>query len=89
MEVVLEMLFLTFSNANIEFAEKELTWRSYIAVEALPTTKQVKLIDKKEFAKTALDEKFKTFVMYVAALKAPLAGMAIHLSREAQISALI
>ena len=37
MEVVLRMLFLTFSNADIQFAEKELTWRSYTAKEALPT----------------------------------------------------
>ena len=37
----------------------------------------------------ALDEKFEIFVVYVAALEAPLAGMAIHPSQEAQISALI
>ena len=28
MEMVLEMPFLTFSNVDIQFAEKELTWRS-------------------------------------------------------------
>ena len=49
------MPFLTLNNANIRFAEKELTWRSYTAAEALPTTKRVELIDKKEFAKAALD----------------------------------
>ena len=45
-EVVLRMLFLTFSNANIQFAEKELTWRSYTTAEALSTIKWVELIDK-------------------------------------------
>ncbi len=48
MEVVLRMSFLSLSNADIEFAELErLTWRSYITTEALPTTSQVKLIDKR------------------------------------------
>lgn len=38
--------------------------------------KQVKFIDKKELAKTALDEKSKTFVMHIAVLKA--LEMTIH-----------
>ena len=83
------MPFLTFCNANIQFAEKALTYRSYTAAEALPTTKRVELINKKEFAKAALDEESETFVVHVAAQEAPLTGMAIHPSREAQISALI
>ena len=65
-EIVLDMPFLTLSNANIQFIEKEPTWRSYTTAEALPTTKRVELIDKKEFAKAALDENFETFVVYVA-----------------------
>ena len=89
MEVVLGMFFLTFSNADIQFAGKELTWRSYTTAEALPITKRVKLIDKKKFAKAVLDGKFETFVVHVAALEAPLAGMAIHFSQAAQILALI
>lgn len=39
MEVVLGMYFLIFSNANVLFLERELTWRSYILAEALPITK--------------------------------------------------
>ena len=89
MEAVLGMFFLTFSNANIQFVKKELTWRSYTTVEALLTTKRIKLIDKKEFAKPALDEESETFVVHLAALEALLAGMAIYPSREAQILALI
>ena len=78
MKVVLEMPFLALSNADIQFAEKELIWRSYTADEALPTTKRVELIDKKEFAKAALDEESETLVVHVAAVEAPLAGIAIH-----------
>ena len=51
----------------------------------LPTTKQVKIIDKKEFAKTALDEHVKAFVMHVTSLST----MAIHSAKKAQIALLI
>ena len=39
MEVVLGMPFLTLSNADVSFSERELTWKSYTVDEALPTTK--------------------------------------------------
>ena len=68
MEVVLGMPFLTLSNADIQFAEKELTWKTYTTEDALPTTRRVELIDKKEFAKAALDENIETFVMHVSSL---------------------
>ena len=49
------------------------------------TTKQVKLINKKEFVKTALDEELNIFVVHVAALEAPLSGITIYPSQAAQI----
>ena len=82
MEVVLGMPFLTFNNANIQFAEKELTWRSYTAEEALPTTRRVELINKKEFAKAALDENIEAFMVYVSSLSLR-SKMTIHPAREA------
>ena len=85
-EVVLGMPFLTLSNADVQFVEKELTWRSYTTAEALPTTKRVELINKKEFAKTALDEKSETFIAHVASFNlAP----GIHPDRAAQIASLL
>ena len=86
MEVVLRMPFLTFSNADIQFAEKELTWRSYTIEEVLPTTRQVELIDKKEFAKAALDENVKAFVVHMASFTSKIS---IHPARKAQIASLI
>ncbi len=56
----------------------------YIAVEALPITSRVKLIDKREFAKAAMDGNPETFVVYVAALEVPIA-MLIHPSRAPQV----
>lgn len=40
-EVVLEMLFLTLSNAEVLFLEQELTWRSYTVAETLSIIKRV------------------------------------------------
>ena len=85
-EVVLDLSFLTLSNADVQFVKKELTWRSYTTAKALPTTKRVELIDKKEFAKAALDENSETFVVHVASLNL-VPG--IHPDREAQIASLL
>ena len=71
------MLFLTFNNLNIQFAEKKLTWKSYTTDEALPISHWVELIDKKKFAKVALDENVKAFVVHVASLTLK---MSIHLT---------
>lgn len=68
MEIVLGMPFLTLSNVDIQFAEGELTWRSYTIAEALPTTSRVEFIDKKEFAKAVLDKNVEVFVVHVASL---------------------
>lgn len=71
------MLFLTFNNANIKFAEKQLTWRSYIIAKPLLTTKQIEFINVKKFAKIALDKDFETFVIHVSVLKASITEMII------------
>lgn len=49
------MLFLFFNNADAQFSAKKRTWRSYTAVEVLPITNRVELIDKKAFANIALN----------------------------------
>ena len=85
-EVVLGMPFLTLSNTDVQFIEKELTWRTYTTAEALPTTKRVELINKKEFAKAALDENSETFVDYVVSLNLT---PGIYPDRTAQIASLL
>ena len=82
LEVVLEMLFLTLNKADIRFAEQELVWRTYMAAEALPTTRRVEIIDKREFAAAALNIDDETFVVHVAALVEPTT-MPIYPSRQA------
>ena len=54
--------FFTFGSADIRFAEKELVWGTYMAAEALPTTKWLQLFSAKEFAVAALVDDDKAFV---------------------------
>ena len=87
-EIIIGMPFLTFSNANMQFAEKKLTWRSYTIKKTLPTIWKIELIDKKEFAKAALDEYIKAFVIHVSSLSLR-SKIIIYLVWEAQIASLL
>ena len=87
LEVVLGMLFLTFSKADIRFAERELVWRTYTAAEALPTTRRVKIIDKWEFAAAALNADDEIFVVHIAALAEPTT-IPIYPSYQVQVAVL-
>ncbi len=81
MKVVLGMSFLSFSNVDIKFTELgKLIWRSYTTAKVLFTTNWVKFIDKKEFAKAALNENFEIFIIHILALETIM----IHLFRAAQ-----
>lgn len=80
------MPFLSLSNANVQFAETERPiWRKHTVVTVLCITKRIKLIDMIEFVAATLDEKTKTFIVYVSALLAT----SIYLSIKVQIRALI
>lgn len=67
-EVVLGMLFLTFSGANLRFVKKELVWKIYSATKMLLMTLRVQIIGKKEFTTVALNKKNKIFVVYMVAI---------------------
>ena len=86
-EVILEMPFLKISNADMLFGEGTLTWKTYTTNEALPTTKQVQIIDKKDFVIAALDANSETFVMHVAFWEQE--GMPVHFEKQAQVGALL
>ena len=85
-EVVPGMLFLTFINADIQFAEKKLTWSAYTIEKSLPTIRQVEIIDQKEFAKAVLDENVKAFVVHVSSLRSRIT---IRPMTEAQLALLL
>ena len=84
-EVVLGILFLKISNANIAFGEETLTWKLYSINKTLPTTEQVQLVDPKEFVIAALDADSKTFVVHMAIWEQE--EMIMDPDRKAQIKA--
>ena len=92
-EVVLGMPFLTLSGADVDFSGRELRWKTYTVEEALPTTRRVELVGKKEFAAAALDLESETFVVHVASLSSNAlpssSPLNVHPSRRPQISGLI
>ena len=90
-DVVLGMLFLTLNGVDIDFLKKKLQWRSYIIKEALPTTKQVELVGKKEFTAAAFDLVHETFVVHVVFLKSCSSTQEgdVHPSHRAQIATLV
>ena len=64
-EVVLEMPFLTLSNADVDFSGRKLRWRTYTTEKALPITRRIKLVDKKKFAVAVLNSEHETYVVHV------------------------
>ena len=85
-EVILGMLFLKISNANIAFDEGTLTWKSYTTNKALPITERVRGVDPKEFVIAALDADNKTFVVHVAIRKRE--EMLVYAEKQAQVGVL-
>lgn len=77
------MLFFILSNIDIQFIEKKFTWRFYIIAKILLTTKQVEIINKKKFDKTALDKNFEISLIHIIALKTP--KITIYASKAAQV----
>ena len=63
------MFSLKISNADMSFDKATLMWKSYITNKALPTTKQVKIIDPKKFVIVLLDMDNKIFVAHVTLQK--------------------
>ena len=76
---------MKLSNADILFGERWLTWKSYTTNKALPTPKQVHLVDLKEFVIAALDADSKLYVVHVAIREQE--QMAMNPDSKAQIKA--
>ena len=65
-EVILGMSFLKLSNADVLFGEKTFIWRFFTTSKALLITKQIQIINKKNFVIVAFDSNSKMFIMNVA-----------------------
>lgn len=78
--MIFRILFFSFSDVNVRFAETEgFTKKNYIAATALLTTKKGKFINKRKFAAATMDKKAGTFAVDVAAFPAT----SIHPSKKA------
>ena len=86
-EVVLGMSFLKISNANVAFGEETLTWKFFTTNKALPTSKQVQLVDPKELVIAALDVDSKTFIVHMAIQE--WEKMPLYTEKQAQVGDLI
>lgn len=53
----------------MNFKARGLIWRNYLAIKILPITCQIELINKKDFAKVALNENSGAFIIYIVVLK--------------------
>ena len=84
-KVILKMLFLKLSNANISFGKKILMWRIYTTNKALSTIERVQIINKKNFVIAVLDADSKTFVVYIAIQEQK--EMPVYSKKQAQIKA--
>ncbi len=70
MMIVQRIPILIFINIIVEFIELEkLTQRFYTIAKALSFTNRIERIDKKEFAKAALDENSEIFIIHALALE--------------------
>ena len=94
-KVVLGMLFLILSSANVNFLGRKLWWRTYTTAKTLPTTKHIELVGKKEFAAAALNLENETFIIQVMSLSSDTSPnsspleLNVHLSHRSQVSSLI
>ena len=91
-KVVLGIFILTLSGADVDFLKRELRWRTYSNEEALPTTRCVKIVGKKEFAAAALDPEHETYIFHVGSVSSdtlPSSSLDVHPSYRPQISGLI
>ena len=86
-EMILVIFFFKISNANVSFGKKTLMWNSYIIIKTLFTTKQVQIIDPKEFIIAVLNIDSKLFVVHVTIQEQE--KMLVHSKNQAQIGGLL
>ena len=77
------MLFLEISNTDMWFGKKTPTDKSYNTNKTLFISKQVQIVNLKEFVIATLDVSSKTFVMHVAIWEQK--KLLLHSKRLAQV----
>ena len=86
-KIFLEIFFLKFNNVDVLFNEEILTLRTCTTNETLSTTKQIQIINIKNFVIAAMDVDSKTFVIHIAIWEQE--KMLVHYKKQVQVGALI
>ena len=93
LEIVLGVFFLILSDADVDFLERELWWRTYTIKKALSTTRRIKLIGRKKFVAAALNLEYETYIVHVrlvSSVTSPSSPLLdIHLLSRPQIFGVI
>lgn len=69
------MFFFILSNANIDFLEQELKLRTHTIKKAFLITKQVELVEIKDFATVILNPEHEIFIIYIVLLTSSNLGV--------------
>ena len=88
LKVIMEMLFLTLSRADVWFAEWEFVWKTCTDVESISTIRRVEIITKGEFVAVALNTDDEIFMVHIAALVEPTTIL-IHPFCQAKVASLM
>ena len=92
-KIVFGMSLLTLSGADVDFLGRELRWKTYTTEEAFSTTRRIELVGKKEFAATALDLEYETYIVHVRSVSLNAlpssSTLDVYPSRRPQIFSLI
>ena len=68
-EMIIKIFFLKIRNANILFNKETLIWIFYTTNKALHHTKQVQIVNLKEFIIAAFDASNKMFMAHITIIK--------------------
>ena len=80
-EIVFGMPFLTLSGANVDFLGWKLRWRTDTTKKALPTTRLVELVGKKDFAAAMLDLEHETYIVHIRSVSSNVSPSSSPLDR--------
>ena len=79
-KIILKMLFLTLSSANVDFLGCELRWKIYTTKEAFSTTKRIKLVGKKEFTAAVLNLEHEIYIVHVRSVSSDVSPSSFSLN---------
>lgn len=88
MDIIFDILFLTFNNVNGLFAKQKFTQKLYIPAKILLISKPIQIINQKEFITVVLDPGKEAFIVYIVSFSLS-SKIQIHPAWKTQITLLL